>query len=854
MPPDRVQTVRSSIKGNRPTARPPGELYVNFADRQIGYSNASNISTDLVAVRFFSTSADYVAGDFVVYSGDVYRANAPVSAGPFDPTKWDVVSTAAAVCTLAEMKALDSNILEFAYVTDPGRSGEFLWRAGDYTAKVAADPAQGVTVKANSTAASVGAWVRQYYGPYRPEWFGSTETDMLSGLNAIRNVVGDNTGAVTRGAIAISPGDWKLSGEFKSTAQSLRVSGDGHPVLRWDGIAGASMLVIRDSTDWAIEGLTFLGKAGAVPAAFINYDSTGQVSFTGYIVGTTLTVTAVALGVLAVGQIVTNSGDTVLPNTRITALGTGSGGTGTYTVSVSQTFASSGAPAAMRVGEGTNEMLSVVNCRMGRRWTQDAGNDTGSVYGIYVGGNFNGNNDQFYVGQTVIHDCTLTGLYVVGTQSIWGRLRDVTFDTCLQQGVFTHSNLEMTNVAFNRCALDLRVASNCRVNVTGFYSENSKKPIQIETNASLFIDSGKIVLRGEVGYLEGDYWLDADDTNKVSVRRLMTAYVTGTTIKKAKFTAGSVQDGFIEFKECNLGQPGGTGYGVGDGATRAAYELNCPASTTTLFFDIEQQGFRAKGRLDGSLTYDSVSIGDSGNVTVPLARATFSGVVGGDPYVASFSVPLAGLVLAGNCYADNILYFKLFNKTGGAIDLPSAKVRFRRLQLREIRAYAATTYDPASTPNGGGVNIAVTVPCNPGDFVYWGWDLDHRAALVSAYVASANVVAVRMQNVSGGTLDLGSGVVYSYVIRPETFDFMGGKFIDPVSLAVGAKESYPVAVKGARPGDFAFWSFSNDMVGISGFVEISAPDTALVTFINGTAGPLDLGSGMLRVGAYISLG
>lgn len=59
---------------------------------------------------------------------------------------------------------------------------------------------------------------------------------------------------------------------------------------------------------------------------------------TGSISGTTMTVTAVTGGTLAVGMILSGAG--VAANTTITALGTGTGGTGTYTVSVSQTVAS----------------------------------------------------------------------------------------------------------------------------------------------------------------------------------------------------------------------------------------------------------------------------------------------------------------------------------------------------------------------------------------------------------------------------------------------------------------------------------------------------------------------------------
>lgn len=62
-------------------------------------------------------------------------------------------------------------------------------------------------------------------------------------------------------------------------------------------------------------------------------------SFTGSISGTTLTVSAVASGTLAVGQLIQDSG-LLASGTLITALGSGTGGTGTYTVSISQTVAS----------------------------------------------------------------------------------------------------------------------------------------------------------------------------------------------------------------------------------------------------------------------------------------------------------------------------------------------------------------------------------------------------------------------------------------------------------------------------------------------------------------------------------
>jgi hypothetical protein len=76
----------------------------------------------------------------------------------------------------------------------------------------------------------------------------------------------------------------------------------------------------------------------ALIAAFAG--DTLQASFTGSITGTTLTVSAVASGTLNVGQQILDSTGDVLVNTIIIGFGTGTGGLGTYAVSLPQTVAS----------------------------------------------------------------------------------------------------------------------------------------------------------------------------------------------------------------------------------------------------------------------------------------------------------------------------------------------------------------------------------------------------------------------------------------------------------------------------------------------------------------------------------
>ena len=63
-------------------------------------------------------------------------------------------------------------------------------------------------------------------------------------------------------------------------------------------------------------------------------------SFTGSVAGNTLTVSAIASGTIAVGQTISDLTGQLSANTTITALGTGTGGVGTYTVSINQTVAS----------------------------------------------------------------------------------------------------------------------------------------------------------------------------------------------------------------------------------------------------------------------------------------------------------------------------------------------------------------------------------------------------------------------------------------------------------------------------------------------------------------------------------
>lgn len=127
-------------------------------------------------------------------------------------------------------------------------------------------------------------------------------------------------------------------------------------------------------------------SSGAVVANVLNVSAVAVNSFTGSIAGTTLTVSAVGTGGLYVGQ--TLSGTGIDPGTTVTAQLTGTAGsTGTYTVSISQT-------AASTTITGSGGWLTVTSMTSGKLW---------------VGQTLSGGSNAFTAGTTILAGGTGTG-------------------------------------------------------------------------------------------------------------------------------------------------------------------------------------------------------------------------------------------------------------------------------------------------------------------------------------------------------------------------------------------------------------------------------------------------------------
>lgn len=87
----------------------------------------------------------------------------------------------------AALKALDTAVIKTAYLTEMGREGNWVWRAGDYSTQIAADTLEAVFIKANAIATTAGAWVRAFDGRNNSANFWGLPSVTLFGA------VGDNS-------------------------------------------------------------------------------------------------------------------------------------------------------------------------------------------------------------------------------------------------------------------------------------------------------------------------------------------------------------------------------------------------------------------------------------------------------------------------------------------------------------------------------------------------------------------------------------------------------------------------------------------------------------------------------------
>lgn len=203
------------------------------------------------------------------------------------------------------------------------------------------------------------------------------------------------------------------------------------------------------------------------------------------------------------------------------------------------------------------------------------------------------------------------------------------------------------------------------------------------------------------------------------------------------------------------------------------------ASTTIRASVLPQASDASKiGMLVGAVTYDTASLADAAGAT---ATITVRGAAVGDYALGSFGLDLQGITATWWVSATDTVSVRIQNETGATIDLASTTLRCRALpeaSFGKVDFIAGTighlkgtaTYDAASLVDGAGETTTVTVTgAVLGDFAIWSHGVDVQGMTVTAYVSAADTVSVRVQNESGGTLNLASATLLARVIPQAAF-------------------------------------------------------------------------------------
>lgn len=276
--------------------------------------------------------------------------------------------------------------------------------------------------------------------------------------------------------------------------------------------------------------------------------------------------------------------------------------------------------------------------------------------------------------------------------------------------------------------------------------------------------------------------------------------------------------------------------------------------------DLQALRSKSLGVLTGSATYNTASLLDAAGVTTAVV---VTGASLGDMVVSvSLGVDLQGITVTGYVSAADIVSVRIQNESGGTLDLASTTIRVSVLpQASDVSKIGclvgAATYNTASLADAAGATATITVRgAALGDYAIGSLDIDLQGITATWYVSATDTVAVRIQNETGGTIDLASATLRCRVLPEASFgkvDFIAGTIghlkgsatFDYADGADGVGESTDVTVTGAALGDFVIISHGVDLQGITATGYVSAADTVTVRFQNESAGTRTLASATL---------
>lgn len=196
----------------------------------------------------------------VTTDADITIGTTAIEFNRLDPsTLWTGLGLMVTVDTRTEMKALDTTDVSACFLAEPGREGTFVWKYGNYTARVAADTLEGVYVKATAISAGTGAWIRQG-SEITVEHFGADPTNTVESLPAFQAAYA-HCAAHGNKTLKVKNGTYQLTGAW-TIGGGVMVEGEGSA-----GSNGSYGTTLRHfgSTDCVVfdgNGVDFAGTGG----------------------------------------------------------------------------------------------------------------------------------------------------------------------------------------------------------------------------------------------------------------------------------------------------------------------------------------------------------------------------------------------------------------------------------------------------------------------------------------------------------------------------------------------------------------------------------------------------------------
>ena len=278
---------------------------------------SANVNANVVNANYLYGDGSNISGVTKIFNGTSY-ANIPTSGGNLN-----IVVDANAALTVSSTGANIARNLDVLGITSLGLIGNVKITGGALGKFIGTDGT------GNLSFSTVGEATNVLYVSKS----GNDANDGVS-LNTAKLTIAAAAAIATPGTtIFVKAGDYTEANPMSLAARVTIVG---------DNLRAVTVRPANPTQDifWArpgcyITGITFRGHLH--PSAAVAFP---KVIFIGSISGTTLTVTAMSTAIndIRVGTFITGTG--IATDTVITALGTGTGGTGTYTVNNSQTVSS----------------------------------------------------------------------------------------------------------------------------------------------------------------------------------------------------------------------------------------------------------------------------------------------------------------------------------------------------------------------------------------------------------------------------------------------------------------------------------------------------------------------------------